>query len=179
MISTSNRFGRRHARMAASVAALAAGLLGAAGLSPASAATTSPTASATAQAGSVITYPGQSAAGTVSALATAPCTTPITVYGYTGRRVCGFDYSAYSRGGSNLEWFVVGGDYAIWHIWPGSGGWRSLGGVARSAAPNGAYATRSPVGVKTRGTDNAWWCRSWPYGASQGWYKGAACNNAS
>lgn len=124
----------------------------------------------------VVTYPGDtepddagagdaeaSSAETMSPMATASCACPITKYGYRGCRVCGFVYSSYNWGGGNVEWFVVGTNYAIWHIWKGSGGWRSLGGQARKPPPNGAYAMSSPIGVETIGTDNAWWYRLWPY----------------
>lgn len=94
----------------------------------------------------------------------APCA--ITVHGYRGYRVCGFDYFYYDWGGGNTEWFVVGTNYQIYHAWKGSGGWKRLGGKARTATPNGAYAT-SPTGVATIGTDNDCWWRprgngSWP-----------------
>lgn len=91
----------------------------------------------------------------------------ITKYGYSGWRICEFTYSYIDRGNGNVEWFVVGSDYAIYHIWPGSGGWHSLGGRARTAAPNGAYTYL--YGVETIGTDNAWWCRDWPW--SSGWHR--------
>jgi hypothetical protein len=91
----------------------------------------------------------------------------ITKYGYTGYRICEFDYSYIDRGNGNIEWFVVGTNYAIYHIWPGSGGWHSLGGRARTATPNGAYAYL--YGVETIGTNNYWYCRDWPW--SSGWYQ--------
>lgn len=92
----------------------------------------------------------------------------IDAYGHRGYRVCGFDYFRYDWGGGNYEYFVVGTNYAVWHIWKGASGWKSLGGKARTAAPNGTYAT-SPVGVATIGTDNNCWWRprgngSWPGG---------------
>ena len=91
----------------------------------------------------------------------------ITAYGYTGYRICEFDYSYIDRGNGNVEWFVVGTNYAIFHIWPGSGGWHSLGGQARTATPNGAYAYL--YGVQTIGTNHYWYCRDWPW--SSGWYR--------
>jgi hypothetical protein len=112
---------------------------------------------------SVHTYSGVAAAGGASPQAACA----ITVYGYTGYRVCGFDYSSFDWGGGNVEYFVVGTNYAIFHIWLNSGGWKSLGGQADRAAPNGAYAYL--YGVETIGTDGYWWCRDWPY--SSGWYQ--------
>ncbi|MXM65881.1 hypothetical protein GR925_21115 [Streptomyces sp. HUCO-GS316] len=98
--------------------------------------------------------------------ASASASCAIDAYGHRGYRVCGFDYFRYNWGGGNYEYFVVGTNYRIYHIWKGAGGWKSLGGVARSAAPNGTYAT-DPTGVATIGTDNRCWWRprgngSWP-----------------
>lgn len=91
---------------------------------------------------------------------------PITVYGYTGYRICEFGYSTWDHGGG-VEWFVVGSDYAVWHAWPGSGGWHSLGGQASRTAPNGAYTNGR--GVATFGTDGRPWCRDWPW--NYDWYR--------
>jgi opacity protein-like surface antigen len=92
----------------------------------------------------------------------------ITVYGYTGYRICEFDYFSYNWGGGNYEYFVVGTNYAIYHIWKGSGGWKSLGGQASRYAPNGTYPT-TPTGVATYGTDENLWCRAWPW--TSGWHR--------
>ncbi len=90
---------------------------------------------------------------------------PVTAYGYTGYAICDFIYSTYDWGGGNLEYFVVGTDYQIWHAWKGSGGWHSLGGQASRATPNGAYAYAK--GVATYGTDRNLWCRDHPW--TNGW----------
>ncbi|MFH8411019.1 hypothetical protein ACH4FX_40550 [Streptomyces sp. NPDC018019] len=100
--------------------------------------------------------------------ASAKAACAIDAYGHRGYRVCGFAYFRYNWGGGNYEYFVVGTNYQIYHIWKGASGWKSLGGRARTATPNGAYAT-DPVGVATVGTDNNCWWRprgngSWPGG---------------
>ncbi|MFG2987532.1 hypothetical protein ACGFYQ_41210 [Streptomyces sp. NPDC048258] len=89
----------------------------------------------------------------------------VTAYGYTGYAICDFIYSTLDWGGGNLEYFVVGTDYAIWHAWKGSGGWHSLGGQASRATPNGAYTYA--YGVSTYGTDGRPWCRDHPW--TKGW----------
>lgn len=85
----------------------------------------------------------------------------ITEYGYTGQRICGYDYTSFDWGGGNVEYFVIGGDYAIWHIWNGSGGWQSLGGTAGAFSSNGVYPISNVTGVWTYGTDGNRWCNDW------------------
>lgn len=83
----------------------------------------------------------------------------VSEYGYTGYRICGFVPSQVKYSNGDIEYFVVGTNYAVFHIWRGASGWKSLGGVARPTTPNGAYSFTSPVGVATIGTDNRYWCR--------------------
>lgn len=96
----------------------------------------------------------------------------ITEYGYAGEYICGFNVLPVAHDGLT-EYFVVGTDYAIWHIWPGSGGWHSLGGKARKATPNGVYlegiVSTDSWGIYTYGTDNHTWCNNWGIPWS-GWY---------
>lgn len=96
-----------------------------------------------------------------------------TAYGYTGRVPCEFRVDAWTTPGGEVEYFMVGTDYAMWHIWPGSGGWKSLGGRARAATPNGAYVYFYPRdGVQMIGTDNQWWCLDYNGGTWRpGWYR--------
>ena len=100
----------------------------------------------------------------------------VQAYGYTIYKPCGFIHMGIVWGpASNIEWFTVrSSDYAVWHIWPGSGGWHSLGGQARAAQPNGAwtYADKYIQRVETYGLDNDWWCRAWPW--DRGWYRCSA-----
>ena len=111
--------------------------------------------------------PGPSAVG----IASAESGCPFQRYGYTGRVVCGYDITYINWGGGNLEYFVVGTDFSIWHIWLNSGGWHWLGGLASAFPPNGAYAyTGSWKGVSTYGVDvyRSLWCFDWPW--TGGWY---------
>jgi hypothetical protein len=118
---------------------------------------------------SVKAYPGTRPAGVVTA--EPGCPTPPTYAGYPGRMVCGYGYSALDWGGGNVEWFVVGTDFSIWHIWLNSGGWHSLGGLASAFAPNGAYpwVSDTEVGVWTIGAESQRrpWCNAWPW--TRGW----------
>lgn len=115
------------------------------------------------QPASVTTIAGTERADSVTPLSSCA----ITLYGYTGYRICEFTYSNINWGNGNVEWFVVGTDYAIWHIWLNSGGWHSLGGQADRQTPNGAYSYL--YGVATWGTDDNFYCRDWPW--SRGWYR--------
>jgi hypothetical protein len=95
----------------------------------------------------------------------------ITRYGYSGVRICEFDYFDRVWSSGNIETFVVGSNYAIWHIWAGSGGWRTLGGQARVQTPNGALPSNVYLGVRTVGTDHFWWCRYWSATAWSPWQR--------
>lgn len=64
-----------------------------------------------------------------------------TQCGYTGNVICGFSITSVNHGNGNIEYYAVGANYAIYHIWAYSSGWRSLGGQARTAAPNGAWGS--------------------------------------
>jgi hypothetical protein len=110
----------------------------------------------------VTTYAANAAEGGATTLAGCP----ITRYGYTGYRVCGFAYFDYTWSDGNVETFVVGTNYSIYHIWATSKGWQSLGGIASPNAPNGAYPT-VPLGVWTYGKDENKWCRLHPW--TSGW----------
>lgn len=98
--------------------------------------------------------------------AVAACTVPITVYGYRGSRICGFEVGKIEHPNGKVEVFVVGANYAIYHIWQGSGGWKSLGGRARTQAPNGVYI--AGLSIFTFGTDNRYYCRKWPW--TEAWH---------
>ncbi len=82
---------------------------------------------------------------TATAVATVPAAQPAAaaqprqcgedVYGYDGywgQKVCGTRTmeADWNGDGSRMEKFVIGTDNAVWHIWPGSGGWWSMGGSA-------------------------------------------------
>jgi hypothetical protein len=104
--------------------------------------------------------------GNVSALSACP----ITRHGYSGYYICGFRTDYWTWGGDgNIEYFVIGLDYAVWHTWPGAGGWHSLGGVAGQYDVNGVWALPTTRYIRVIGTDNQWWCRYWSGGTWPGW----------
>lgn len=107
--------------------------------------------------------------GTEGASVNAACA--ITRYGHTGYRVCGFAYFDRYWSSGNVETFVVGTNYAIYHIWSTSNGWRGLGGRARTQTPNGAYPSNVFLGVRTIGTDHRYWCRYWSSSGWTGWQR--------
>lgn len=89
----------------------------------------------------------------------ANCTVP-SPYG-NGQTPCGYVYSWVTYSNGAQEWFAVGTDFHIYHIWSASSGWRSLGGTAENTAGNGVwahYGGDSDVWIDTIGTDNAYWC---------------------
>lgn len=120
------------------------------------------TVDSTRSAVSVTTVAGTDRAGDASTLSSCA----ITAYGHTGYRICEFDMSVVDHGGGNLEYFVIGTNYAMYHIWRNSNGWRSLGGEADRQTPNGAYAYSTGgggFGVSMFGTNDALYCRDWPW----------------
>ncbi|WP_213455507.1 hypothetical protein [Rhizomonospora bruguierae] len=131
----------------------------------------------------VVVIPGTNSTGAASRSA-APAAAPdgdvtilskcaVTEYGYTGYRICEFDWLAVYKSNGSVEYFVVGTNYAIFHIWPGSGGWKSLGGKASSWAPNGVYyltVSGGDYGVWTYGTDERPWCTINASGRWTSWF---------
>lgn len=115
---------------------------------------------------SVVTHPGTDTDGASTFSSCA-----IYRYGYLGYRVCEFAYFDRYWSDGNVETFVIGTNYAVYHIWASSGGWKSLGGRARTATPNGAYPSLVYLGVRTIGTDNYWWCRYWTASAWTPWQR--------
>lgn len=125
----------------------------------------------------VVVMPGTPAAGSAAQDSSpdgdmttlSSCAT--TVYGYTGYRICEFEWFYVTHANGSNEYFVIGTNYAVFHIWPGSGGWKSLGGKARKATPNGTYFVTDTgyYGVRTIGTDNWSWCRFNIYGTWSSW----------
>jgi hypothetical protein len=112
-----------------------------------------------------------SAASAVPAAAQA-C--PVSEFGYGGEAACG-TFTLYVPAGrvannGGPEAFVIGTDWAIWHAWPGSNGWHSLGGQARHASGNGIDLwDDDPFVITTIGTDNRPWCDAWGSPAWSGW----------
>jgi hypothetical protein len=154
--------------------AVAMALLGSLGTTTASAATGSRATSAV-PASSFVHYGSASTLGAKSVVSPfSSCT--ITRYGYTGQYICGtggFDVTpgeVANNGGA--ESFVIGTNWQIWHAWPGSNGWKSLGGVALHDTTNEVVlSTAFPFfSIATIGTDGGSWCDNWGTPKWSGWY---------
>lgn len=92
---------------------------------------------------------------------------PISAFGYSGSVAC--DSSALFTINPNglEEVFVIGTDGAIWHAWPGSNGWHSLGGVAGNFIGNGIrLVSFDPFTIQVRGTTGSYYCNKWAW---SGW----------
>ncbi|MFE0170803.1 hypothetical protein ACFWZ2_00680 [Streptomyces sp. NPDC059002] len=101
--------------------------------------------------------------------AAAPEKCPIEAYGHKGWTFCDTPGFAYNWGGGNIEYFVVGTNYAVYHIWKGASDWKSLGGKVSSTRIGvwDAQDVVGQVGAAVYGTDNRCWWRprgngSWP-----------------
>lgn len=93
----------------------------------------------------------------------------IRVGGKYGEYICEYGYTDVFFDG-RWHFFVVGTDYAVWHIWQVSPGgsysnWTTLAGQARS----GVYSTTGSNWLRIRvlGTDTNSWCRT--YSLTTGW----------
>jgi hypothetical protein len=117
---------------------------------------------------------------TTSATAANPYDTcRVVEYGYTGYVPCDLSQNpvkfttpgAFDWGNGNIEYFVIGTDWQIWHIWKNSGGWKPLGGHALEVIWNYSIAYsagKPPTGnmwVESIGTNGNVWCRDWPWTA--------------
>lgn len=97
----------------------------------------------------------------------------ITAYGKTGYTYCDMQPARYNWGRGNIEHFVIGTKFDIYHIWDGAPKWKSLGGEAFHAPNTWLDVTDSPnFRVMTLGLDMNWWCRfrnggSWSGGWSR------------
>ena len=93
----------------------------------------------------------------------------IRVGNHNGLYICGTRVGVWTHPDGRLEWFVVGADRAIWHIWQRTvgdtaySGWRTLGGYAQDLT-----GLRRPR-VYVRGGDGRPWCRDWPW--RSGWFR--------
>lgn len=93
----------------------------------------------------------------------------ITVNGYTGYRICEYDWTKIQWSSGVTETYVIGTTHQIYRIGPNTGGWKSLGGQAMPLPTyQGIYINNSHTGIKTYGTTSSFWCRDYPY--SNGWY---------
>ncbi len=97
---------------------------------------------------------------------------PVTAFGYDGAGICGTQgLTVYDSNGNPVEAFVIGTDWAIWHAWPGSNGWHSLGGVAEHSTANGVGLwSASPYAIWTYGTHHIQYCDNWGTPKWGGWH---------
>jgi hypothetical protein len=98
---------------------------------------------------------------------------PVTAFGYSGEMICGTgDLVVLPNPSSGVdEVFIIGLDWSIWHAWPGSNGWHSLGGQALHETGNfvdGVF-TNNVFTIETIGTDGFDYCRVWPW--TSGWVR--------
>jgi hypothetical protein len=96
----------------------------------------------------------------------------IDYFGYVGYYICDTGVLFRQDSAGLEEVFVIGTNWQIWHAWPGSNGWQSLGGAAQQEAPgNGVYQWSSdPYAIYTYGTDGQEWCDNWGIPAWGGWH---------
>jgi hypothetical protein len=89
---------------------------------------------------------------------------PVTAFGYGGEAICGTQEAYYPDQANSTEDFVIGLDWSVWHAWPGSNGWHSLGGQADhiEASWSGVFLySLSPEIIRVWGTDGHFWCDKW------------------
>ncbi len=111
---------------------------------------------------SLLTILGVVASASESAPSESSCA--IARYGYTGYRICNPNTTILTNPwwrDNTQETFVVGSDHAVWHIWPGSGGWHSMGGGALAdgtADLDAWYSTKLHHVIAVYAPDYHWWC---------------------
>ncbi|GAA0251197.1 hypothetical protein GCM10010492_59380 [Saccharothrix mutabilis subsp. mutabilis] len=118
----------------------------------------------------MLVAPASAAPGTTSAPASVSTFTPIGAaeaencpvdrYGYRGWSPCGSRGIDVNWGNNRLETFVVGTNRQVYHAWPGSGGWKSMGGWAwhiLDARKQGKARI-----VAHEGRDHTTWCHKDP-----------------
>lgn len=98
-------------------------------------------------------------------------TCSVSAFGYGGEAICGTEALTVYSGGVAKEAFVIGTNWAIWHAWPDSDGWHSLGGVAEHTTANGVYLLSSnPYVIWTYGTNGSPYCSNWGIPNWSSWY---------
>jgi uncharacterized low-complexity protein len=96
----------------------------------------------------------------------------VTAFGYTGEKICGTgNFTTLNTSSGVDESFLIGLDWSIWHDWPGSNGWHSLGGQALHVTSNSVnpVVINGVFAVETIGTDGFDYCRVWPW--TSGWFQ--------
>lgn len=111
----------------------------------------------------------------------APITCPITRGNYTGRTFCFWQITELEKSNGIKELFIIGTDYAVWHIWQRFSGdgvwsdWHKLGGETKEGAENGVWArfidsARRDARVVIWGTDSRRWCKDRYESTWYDWY---------
>jgi hypothetical protein len=117
--------------------------------------------------------PQAAQASDVSPATTCTGTYVVSHYGHDGVAICNFHVDQVDNGNGNIEYFVVGANYHIFHIWKGSNGWHDLNGISRSW-DSGVWAYRdSATGnayLTTIGTNSYVYCNDRIGGVWSGWY---------
>ena len=155
---------------------VAVALLGSLGTTAASAATGPGAASAVpASSTNFFAQSGRTSMLGVQSLSPAFSACGISRFGYGGQYICGTGILDVAAGtvanNGGAESFVIGTNWQIWHAWPGSNGWHSLGGVAEHTTGNGiAVRLAFPFIIQTFGTDGGLWCDNWATPTWGGWY---------
>jgi hypothetical protein len=99
---------------------------------------------------------------------------PVSAFGHAGQMICGTSELDHYVNGIVNEVFVIGIDWSVWHAWPGSGGWHSLGGQAERPTSSGVFQWSSdPYAVWVYGADGIDWCDNW---GSDNWGAWYPCN---
>jgi hypothetical protein len=117
------------------------------------------------------------AAQPASATAAAEASCKITRFGYVGYRICSPETTIIDNPwwhDTAKESFVIGSDHAVWHSWPGSGGWKSMGGGALAdgtADLDAWYNGKDHRTVGVYGPDYHWWCSVLKGTKWSGWYR--------
>jgi hypothetical protein len=96
----------------------------------------------------------------------------VKAYTYVGQTICDTVGFAVTHDGGHQETFIIGKDWGIWHAWPGSNGWHTLGGQALhfTGTDSGVFFLQdNPLVIWVWGTDGNPWCNIW--GAPwSGWF---------
>ncbi|MDQ2814510.1 MAG: hypothetical protein M3Z75_22275 [Actinomycetota bacterium] len=162
----------------AAVAAAAALALGALAVAPASAATHSVSGVQAMVYEATAAHSGNAVASTFTvgslkdqSLSPSFSTCQVDVFGYGGQGICGTGALFRYANGASVEAFIIGTNWAIWHVWPGSNGWHSLGGNAQHSTGNGVFEwSGNPYAIWTYGTDGKQWCDNWGTPKWGGWH---------
>jgi hypothetical protein len=109
-----------------------------------------------------------------AAAAAEPCAQPIVRGAYLGYMICGLPYiNNHTWPDGRKETFVIGLDYAVWHIWQRSpqdsvwSGWKRMNSdTSRTERYGVKRITINPLKIRVLGTNNLGYCTHW---TAAGW----------